>query len=103
MVKAFRRTYMWRSLLPDDPAVPVLRASGVELFEVLDEHGVYWLEYSSDSVGECETRGELTRDKTVWLNDDGTRNKPILFIEEGDFPPSRTSRCGQPFQGWRQS
>ena len=55
---------------------------------VTDEHGVEWMEYCSDDVGECDIRGELTKDATIWINADGSRNKPIIFFEQGDMRPT---------------
>ena len=55
----------------------------MNLTEIMDENGQNWLEYCSDDVGQCETRGELTKDWTVWVKPDGTRHKPILFMEQG--------------------
>ena len=101
MLKAFRRTYMWRAVLPGDPAIKHLTDSGVKLSAVTDEHGVEWIEYCSDDVGECEIRGELTKDASVWVNADGTRNKPIIFFEQGDMcPTSFAGRADFKYEFW---
>ena len=84
MLGMFRRTYMWRSVLPSDPSVAHLRESGVHLTEIIDKHGVTWLEYCSDDVGECEERGELTKDHTVWISEDGLVLKPVIFYEQDE-------------------
>ena len=84
MLNAFRRTYMWRAVLPTDPSVLHLTESGVKLTKILDKDGVEWLEYCSDDVGQCEIRGELSKDATVWTNADGTINKPIIMFEQGE-------------------
>ena len=84
MLIGFRRTYLWRAVAPSDPSVDHLRESGVLLTSIVDKDGKEWLEYSSDDIGECESRGDLTKDASVWTNADGTINKPVIYFDQDE-------------------